>query len=100
MTHSRGVGGSEQHDLRREGSVTPPEHNLRRGGGTTSPREAKLEDPNLPHKPKSAREERRAAEREERQAAGAEGGDESGDHAGGEAEPAGRENRGGSTRPG
>ena len=66
MTHSKGVGGSAQHDLRREGTVTPPDHNLRRGGGTTSPREAKLEDPNLPHKPKSSREERRAAERAER----------------------------------
>jgi hypothetical protein len=65
MTHSKGVGGSEQHDLRREGTVTPREHNLRRGGGTTSPSQAKLEDPNRPHGPKSAREERRAAERAE-----------------------------------
>jgi hypothetical protein len=70
MSNSDGIGGSAQHDLRREGTVTPRDHNLRRGGGTTSPREAKLEDPNLPHKPKSAREERRAAEREGQAAAG------------------------------
>jgi hypothetical protein len=64
MSNSDGIGGSAQHDLRREGTVTPREHNLRRGGGTTSKREAKLEDPNGPHQPKSAREERRAAERD------------------------------------
>jgi hypothetical protein len=63
MGNADGIGGSPQHDLRREGTVTPREHNLRRGGGTKSPREAKLEDPNLPHQPKSAREERRAADR-------------------------------------
>lgn len=61
--NSEGVGGSSQHDLRRTGTVTPRDHNLQRGGGVTTPREAKLEDPELPHKPKSAREERRAAER-------------------------------------
>ncbi len=65
MGNADGIGGSPQHDLRREGTVTPREHNLRRGGGTKSAREAKLEDPNLPHQPKSAREERRAAERAE-----------------------------------
>lgn len=70
-----GTGGSPAHDRRREGTVTPPEHNLRRGGGTTSPREAKLEDPDLPHGEKSSRELRREAERAERSAAaGGEGG--------------------------
>ena len=66
MTHSRGVGGSAAHDLRREGTVTPPEHNLRRkeGGGDEA-----LADPERPHKSPSAREERRAAERAERAAA-------------------------------
>lgn len=72
MTHSRGVGGSEQHDLRREGTVTPRDHNLRRGGGTTSPEQAKLEDPNRPHQPKSGREMRREAERAEAHGAEAE----------------------------
>lgn len=76
MTHSKGVGGSAQHDLRREGTVTPREHNLRRGGGTTTPREAKLEDPELPHQPKSAREERRAQERREASESGDDGGPE------------------------
>jgi hypothetical protein len=70
MANSDGIGGSAQHDLRREGTVTPREHNLRRGGGTKSAREAKLEDPNLPHQPKSAREVRRAAERGEGTTAG------------------------------
>ena len=65
MTHSRGVGGSAAHDLRREGTVTPPEHNLQRSaeGGTA---EEKLADPNRPHSSPSAREERRAAERKAR----------------------------------
>lgn len=72
--NSEGVGGSSQHDLRRTGTVTPRAHNLKRGGGVTTPREAKLEDPDLPHQPKSAREERRAAERASRKADAAEGG--------------------------
>ena len=64
MTHSRGVGGSAAHDLRREGTVTPPEHNLKRkqGGGTA---EEQLADPNRPHKSPSGREMRRAEERGE-----------------------------------
>ena len=67
MTHSRGVGGSAAHDLRREGTVTPPEHNLRRSddGGTA---EEKLADPNAPHRSPSAREQRRAEERAARHA--------------------------------
>ncbi len=75
MTHSRGVGGSAAHDLRREGTVTPPEHNLGRpaeGGGTA---EAKLANPDRPHSSPSAREERRAAERAAK-ADGEEAGDE------------------------
>ena len=79
MTQSKDVGGSATHDLRREGTVTPREHNLGRGGGTTSPREAKLEDPNLPHQPKSGREQRRAAERAERQEAATADGEARGD---------------------
>lgn len=63
MTHSRGVGGSAEHDLRREGTVTPPEHNLRRKEGGSGKAEA-LVDPDRPHKPPSAREIRRAEERE------------------------------------
>jgi hypothetical protein len=51
-------------DHRSEGTVDPPEHNLRRTGGTTSKREAKLEDPSVPHRPKSRRELRREEERE------------------------------------
>jgi len=64
MTHSRGVGGSAAHDLRREGTVTPPEHNLGRkqGGGSA---EEQLADPNRPQKSPSAREMRRAEERGE-----------------------------------
>lgn len=68
--NSEGIGGSSQHDLRRTGTVTPRDHNLQRGGGVTTPREAKLEDPELPHQPKSAREERRAAERASRKDSG------------------------------
>ena len=63
MTHSRGIGGSAEHDLRREGTVTPREHNLRRKEGGTGKAEA-LVDPERPHKPPSAREVRRAEERE------------------------------------
>jgi hypothetical protein len=51
-------------DHRAEGTVDPPEHNLRRAQGTTTKREAKLEDPNLPHQAKSRRELRREEERE------------------------------------
>lgn len=90
MTHSKGVGGSAQHDLRREGTVTPPEHNLKRSGGSTSPRQAKLEDPNLPHQAKSAREERRATERAERTGGGG-GADEIPPNQAGEADRAGME---------
>jgi hypothetical protein len=60
-------------DHRAEGTVDPPEHNLRRTGGTTSKREAKLEDPNLPHQAKSGRELRRAEEREEERGESASG---------------------------
>jgi hypothetical protein len=60
-------------DHRAEGTVDPPEHNLRRTDGTTSKREAKLEDPNLPHQAKSGRELRRAEEREEERGESASG---------------------------
>ena len=64
MRHSRGVGGSAEHDLRREGTVTPPDHNLGRSinPGTA---EEKLANPDRPHSSPSAREERRARERAE-----------------------------------
>ena len=65
MTNAKGIGGSPAHDVRREGTVTPPDHNLRRGAGPKNPSEARLEDPNRPHGEPSAREERRAAERAE-----------------------------------
>jgi hypothetical protein len=68
MGNADGIGGSAAHDARREGAVTPREHNLSRSEGSTTKREAKLEDPNLPHGEPSAREERRAREREERTA--------------------------------
>lgn len=55
-------------DHRSEGTVVPPEHNLRRTVGVTSKREAKLEDPSVPHQPKSGRELRREAERDEESA--------------------------------
>jgi hypothetical protein len=64
MDRAKKIGGSAAHDLRREGAVTPPEHNLKRSRGVTSPREAKLQDPNLPHGKQSGRELRRKAERE------------------------------------
>lgn len=64
MTHSRGVGGSAAHDLRREGTVTPPEHNLKRKQGPGAAEE-QLADPNRPHRSPSAREKRRAEERGE-----------------------------------
>ena len=63
MGNAEGTGGSAAHDARREGTVTPREHNLKRSAGTKTPREAKLEDPNLPHATPSAREQRRAKER-------------------------------------
>ena len=63
MDRADKIGGSAAHDQRREGAVTPPDHNLKRTGGTKSPREAKLEDPNLPHGEPSGRERRRAEER-------------------------------------
>ena len=65
MGNADGVGGSPAHDARRGGTVSPREHNLRRTVGTKSPREAKLEDPNLPHATPSARECRRAEKRAE-----------------------------------
>jgi hypothetical protein len=65
MDRAEKIGGSAAHDQRREGATTPPEHNLKRSAGTKSPREAKLEDPNLPHGEPSARERRRAKERGE-----------------------------------
>lgn len=65
MGNADGIGGSAAHDARREGTVTPREHNLKRSAGVKSPREAKLEDPNLPHSSPSTREVRRAKEREE-----------------------------------
>jgi len=65
MDRAEKIGGSAAHDQRREGAVTPPEHNLKRSAGNTSPREAKLEDPNLPHGEPSGRERRRAEERGE-----------------------------------
>jgi len=48
------------------GSVTPPEHNLKRSRGTESTREARLADPNAPHKEPSGRELKRAAQRKAR----------------------------------
>jgi hypothetical protein len=63
MGNAEGIGGSAAHDARREGTVTPREHNLKRSAGTKSPREAKLEDPNLPHGEPSKRERRRAKQR-------------------------------------
>jgi len=51
-------------DQWQSGSVTPPDHNLKRSRGIESPREARLADPNAPHKDPSARELRRKAERE------------------------------------
>ena len=64
MGNAEGVGGSAAHDARREGTVSPRDHNLKRTAGVKSPREAKLEDPNLPHATPSAREVRRAKRRE------------------------------------
>ena len=63
MDRAEKIGGSAAHDQRREGATTPPEHNLKRSAGSKSRREAKLEDPNLPHGEPSARERRRAEER-------------------------------------
>jgi len=63
MDRAEKIGGSAAHDQRREGATTPPEHNLKRSAGNKSRREAKLEDPNLPHGEPSARERRRAEER-------------------------------------
>jgi hypothetical protein len=65
MDRAEKIGGSAGHDQRREGTTTPPEHNLKRSTGSKSRREAKLEDPNLPHGDQSARERRRADERGE-----------------------------------
>lgn len=84
MTHSRGVGGSEAHDLRREGTVTPRDHHPQSADVTGGTGEA-LADPNRPHKSPSAREERRAAERarraEERKRGSEASGDADGDAA-------------------
>lgn len=66
MDRAEKIGGSAAHDQRREAAVTPPEHNLNHSGGTPSPREAKLEDPNLPHGEPSGRGRRRAEERAKR----------------------------------
>jgi hypothetical protein len=63
MDRAEKIGGSAAHDQRREGAATPPEHNLKRSAGSKSQREAKLEDPNRPHREPSGRERRRAEER-------------------------------------
>lgn len=62
MSNMRDVGGSAPHDLRRFGTVSPPEHNPQRNAQPGAP-EDQLVDPDRPHKSPSRREARRAAER-------------------------------------
>ena len=64
MANSRGTGGSPQHDLRREGAVTPPEHNLQRKVDPSNKAEAGFNDPDRAHQAPSGREIRRQEERE------------------------------------
>ena len=61
------IGGSAAHDVRRAGTVSPPEHHPRIAKLSADP--DRMADPDRPHGTPSAREERRAAQRERRRAA-------------------------------